>query len=397
MSDHRHNSANYKFETNAIHSGQEPEQWTHRMVVPPIAMSTTYKQYAPGETAGFDYSRSGNPTRNSLESCLASLEKAKYAMTFSSGLATLTTLSYLMKSGEHALVVDDVYGGSNRFFQNCANRMGIETTFVDMLDHGKVAAALRPNTTMVWIETPTNPTLKLIDIVAICAIVRKSNPDAVIVVDNTFASAYFQNPLELGADVVMHSLTKYMNGHSDVVMGAIMLNRDDIHDKMRFLQNSCGAVPSPMDCFLVNRGLKTLALRMRQHQVNGLKISTALSSNPRIEKVIYPGLESHNQHELYKRQMKGFGGMVAFYIKGDLAAASTFMKSLKIITLAESLGGYESLVEHPALMTHASVPAEQRAVLGINDNFIRMSVGLENADDLIEDINNALIQAVPTI
>lgn len=390
MSEHRHESEKYQFETNAIHAGQEPEQWTSRAVVPPISMSTTFKQFGPGETAGYDYGRSGNPTRIALETCLASLEKAKYACTFSSGLATLTTLSYLLKSGDQILSVDDVYGGSNRFFQNCSSRMGIEIGFVDMLDLDKVKAAFTPNTAMVWIETPTNPTLKLIDIVSVCKLAKQHNPNIIVVVDNTFASSYFQNPLELGVDIVMHSLTKYMNGHSDVIMGAIMLNDDNLYKRMNFLQNSCGAVPSPFDCFLVNRGLKTLGLRMREHQSNGLKIATALSSHPKIEKVIYPGLESHPQHELYKRQMKGFGGMIAFYIKGDLAAASLFMKSLKLVTLAESLGGYESLVEHPALMTHASVPAAQRAELGINDNFIRMSIGLENVDDLLNDINNAL-------
>lgn len=390
MSEHKHESEKYQFETNAIHAGQEPEQWKSRAVVPPISMSTTFKQFGPGETAGYDYGRSGNPTRIALEACLASLERAKYSLTFSSGLATLTTLSYLLKSGDQILSVDDVYGGSNRFFQNCSSRMGIEIGFVDMLDLNKVKAALKPNTAMVWVETPTNPTLKLIDIVGVCKLAKEHNPNIVVVVDNTFASSYFQNPLSLGADIVMHSLTKYMNGHSDVIMGAIMLNDDELYKKMNFLQNSCGAVPSPFDCFLVNRGLKTLGLRMREHQQNGLKIATALSSHPKIEKVIYPGLQSHPQHELYKKQMKGFGGMIAFYIKGDLAAASLFMKSLKLVTLAESLGGYESLVEHPALMTHASVPAEQRAELGINDNFIRMSIGLENADDLLNDISNAL-------
>lgn len=387
----------YHFETNALHAGQEPEQWESRCVVPPLVMSTTFKQYSPGVTAGYDYGRSGNPTRKSLETCLASLERAKYALTFSSGLASLTTLTYLLKSGDHIVVVDDVYGGSNRFFQNCAKSMGIEATFVNMLDLSETEAAFKPNTAMVWLETPTNPTLKLIDIEAVVAITRKKSPKSVIVVDNTFASAYFQNPLSFGADVVMHSLTKYMNGHSDVIMGAIMLNDDEIYKKMVFLQNSCGAIPSPFDCYLVNRGLKTLAIRMREHQANGMKVAKSLIANPRISKVIYPGLESHPQYELYQRQMKGFGGMIAFYINGDLEAASTFMKSLKIITLAESLGGYESLVEHPALMTHASVPAEQRAVLGITDNFIRMSVGIENAEDLINDINSALVAAVPSV
>ena len=387
----------YSFETKAIHVGQEPEKWNSRAIVTPIVLATTFKQFAPGNFAGFEYGRSGNPTRDALEECLAPLEKAKYALTFASGLGALTTLSYLLKTGDHIVTVDDVYGGTNRFFRNCAQRMGIESTFVNMMDLKETEAAFKANTKMVWLETPTNPTLKLVDIAAVCEIARRKAPTAVIIVDNTFASAFFQNPLELGADIAMHSLTKYMNGHTDSVMGAIMLNNEDLYKQMKYLQNAVGAVPSPFDCYMVSRGLKTLALRMRQHMENGMKLARALEKNPRIEKLIYPGLESHPQHELYKRQMKGFGGMISVYIKGDLQTTVKFLQGLKLFAIAESLGGYESLIEHPAIMTHASVPAEQRAILGIGDNFVRISVGLENADDLIEDINQSLIAAIPTV
>ncbi|RNA12631.1 cystathionine gamma-lyase-like [Brachionus plicatilis] len=392
-----HNPDHYGFQTNAIHSGQEPEKWSSRTVVPPIVMGTTFKQYEPGKHAGFEYGRSGNPTRNSLEECLAPLEKAKYALAFASGSAALTTMSYLLKSGDHILTVDDVYGGTNRFFRNCANRMGIETSFVDMLDLELTEKSFKSNTMMVWIETPTNPTLKLVDIKAVCDLAKKKNPEVICVVDNTFASAYFQNPLELGADIVSHSLTKYMNGHSDVVMGAIMLNDEKLYERMKYLQNAVGAVPSPFDCFLASRGLKTLAFRMQAHMQNGLKVAKSLSENPRIEKVIYPGLESHPQHELYKSQMKGFGGMISIYIKGGIDESFRFLKELKLFACAESLGGYESLVEHPAIMTHASVPKDQRAILGIDDNFVRISVGLEDAEDLIGDLNQALEKAIPNV
>lgn len=385
------------FATNAIHVGQDPDKWDSRTVVTPIILGTTFKQAAPGEHYGYDYGRSGNPTRNTLEETLASLEKAKYALTFSSGLGALTTMSYLLKSGDHVVLVDDVYGGTNRFFRHCASRMGIDSTFVDMIDLDSIEHAFKPNTAMVWLETPTNPTLKLIDIKGVCDYAKKINPNIIVVVDNTFASAFFQNPLELGADIVTHSLTKYMNGHSDVVMGAIMLSDTKLYERLKFLQNALGAIPSPFDSFLVGRGLKTLAVRMKEHSVNGLTIAKALEKNARIEKVIYPGLESHPQHALFKRQMKGFGGMISIYIKGGLEESKTFLKSLKLFTLAESLGGYESLIEHPALMTHASVPKDQRAVLGITDNFLRLSVGIETVEDLLEDINQALVKAIPTV
>jgi cystathionine gamma-lyase len=382
------------FSTQAIHVGNNPEKWESRSVVPPIVMATTFKQFSPGVHAGYEYGRSGNPTRQALEECMAPLEKAKYALAFSSGLGATTAISFLLQSKDHVLLVDDVYGGTNRFFRLCASRMGIESSFADMLDLKLTEEAIKPNTAMLWIETPTNPTLKLIDIQAVVELAKKKNPKVIIVVDNTFSSSYFQNPLELGADIVVHSLTKYMNGHSDVVMGALMTNNEDLFTRLKFLQNSLGIVPSPFDCSLVNRSLKTLAIRMKEHQANGLKVAQALEKNPRIEKILYPGLESHPQHELYKRQMKGFGGMISVYIKGGLLETSTFLKELKLFALAESLGGYESLIEHPAIMTHASVPKEQRDVLGIVDNLVRISVGLEDVEDLIEDLNQALAKAV---
>lgn len=390
-------SENLGFSTKAIHVGQDPDKWDSRTVVTPIIMGTTFKQESPGNHYGFEYGRSGNPTRNVLEETLASLEKAKHGFVFSSGLGALTTISYLLKTGDHVVLVDDVYGGTNRFFRQCASRMGIESTFVDMVDLDSIEHAFKDNTAMVWLETPTNPTLKLIDIKAVADYAKKRNPKIIVVVDNTFASAYFQNPLELGADIVTHSLTKYMNGHTDVVMGAVMINDEELGKRMRFLQNALGAIPSPFDSYMVGRGLKTLAVRMKEHMANGLAVARSLEKNPRIEKVIYPGLESHPQHELYKRQMKGFGGMISIYIKGGKDEAITFLKALKLFTLAESLGGYESLIEHPAIMTHASVPQEQRTLLGITDNFLRLSVGIETVEDLIEDINQALIKAIPKV
>lgn len=386
---------NNGFATQSIHCGQDPEKWDSRCVVPPIVLSTTFKQFAPGKFAGYEYGRSGNPTRNSLEECLAPLEKAKFALAFGSGLAATTTISYLLETGQHVLCCDDVYGGTNRFFRLCASRMGIQTSFANMLDLAATEKEIKSNTKLVWIETPTNPTLKLIDIKAVVALARSKIPGAVIVVDNTFASPYFQSPLELGADIVMHSLTKYMNGHSDAVMGAIMLNDQELYTKLKFFQNALGAVPSPFDSYLVNRGIKTLAIRMKQHAESGIRVADALEKNARVEKVIYPGLKSHPQHDLYKSQMKGFGGMISIVIKGGLAETILFMQSLKLFSLAESLGGYESLIEHPAIMTHASVPKEMRDVLGIGDNFVRISIGLEEAEDLIKDLEQALITAIP--
>lgn len=380
------------FGTDALHAGQEPEKWKSMAVIPPISMSTTFKQFGPGDHAGFEYSRSGNPTRNCLEECIASLENGKHGLVFASGLAATHTTLLMLKKGDHMICMDDVYGGTNRLFRQIVSQYGIEIDFVDCTNAENVAAALRPNTAMVWIETPTNPTMKLVDIQAVANIVNSKK--IILVVDNTFMSSYFQRPLDLGADIVMHSMTKYMNGHSDVVMGCVATKSNEIEEKLRFLQNAAGSVPSPFDCYLVNRGLKTLHVRMKEHMKNGLAVAKFLEKHPLIEKVGHPGLPSHPQHELAKRQMRGFSGMVTFWHTGGLAESQKFLKAIKVFTLAESLGGFESLAELPSVMTHASVKAEERAKLGITDNMIRLSVGLEDQEDLIGDLDQALTAAM---
>lgn len=379
------------FATKAIHVGQEAEQWKSRAVVPPISMSTTFKQFGPAQHAGFEYGRSGNPTRDVLEKCLASLDNGKYGLTFSSGLGVTTTVITMLSSGDHIVAGDDLYGGTNRLLRNVAMKMNIQVDFVDCTDLAKVEAAVKPNTKLFWIETPTNPLLKVIDIAAVSKVAHKF-PGVVVVVDNTFLSAYLQRPLDLGADVVMYSLTKYMNGHSDVIMGAAIMNDEALYEKLKFLQNAAGIVPSPFDCYLVNRSLKTLALRMERHKSNSLIIAKYLEKHPKVERVLHPGLPSHPQHELAKKQTYGHSGIMSFYLKGGMNESTVFLKALEVFTLAESLGGYESLAEVPSVMTHASVPAEQRAALGITDNLIRLSVGLEDADDLILDLKQALEQ-----
>ncbi|MBN3322840.1 CGL lyase, partial [Atractosteus spatula] len=382
------------FATQAIHVGQEPEQWTSMAVVPPISLSTTFKQHGPGQHAGFEYSRSGNPTRNCLEKAVAVLDGAKYCIALASGLAATMTITHLLKSGDGIICMDDVYGGTNRYFSKVASKLGLEVTFVDFTKLEALKAAIKPNTKLVWVETPTNPTLKVVDIKGCGDIVHKYNKDIIVVVDNTFMSAYFQRPLALGADICMYSATKYMNGHSDVVMGLVSVNRDDLYEQLKYLQNAIGAVPSPFDCYLCNRGLKTLPLRMKQHFSNALAVARFLEADPRVTKVIFPGLPSHPQYELVKRQCTGCPGMVTFYINGQLQHATAFLSNLKLFILAESLGGYESFAEHPAIMTHASVPENEREVLGISDTLIRLSVGLEDEEDIIEDLNQALNAAV---
>ncbi|ESO92362.1 hypothetical protein LOTGIDRAFT_216813 [Lottia gigantea] len=383
------------FATDAIHAGQEPEQWKSMAVCPPISMSSTFKQTAPAEHAGFEYSRSGNPTRQCLEKCLAAIEGGKHGICTSSGLAATLTVTHLLSAGDHIISIDDVYGGTNRYFSQCASKFGLEISFIDCTVVENVQNALKDNTKLVWMETPTNPTMKIVDIAAISKVVKAKNPEIIVVVDNTFMSSYFQRPLSLGADISMHSLTKYMNGHSDVVMGALILNCDKLNDKLRFLQNALGPVPSPFDCFLVNRGLKTLHVRMKEHMANGFAVAKFLSESSRVEKVIHPGLPSHPQYEIGKKQMRGYSGMVTFFIKGGMKESRAFLKAVKVFTLAESLGGFESLCELPSVQTHASVPADQREKLGITDNLIRLSVGIEDVDDLIQDIDQALKAAIP--
>lgn len=377
------------FATKAIHVGQDPEQWDSWQVVVPISTSTTFKQRGPADHLGYEYSRSGNPTRNSLETCLASLDDAKYGLCFASGLGATTAIVHLLNAGDHIVSSDDIYGGTNRYFSKCAGRMNIETTFVDATDVNNIAKAIKPNTKLVWIESPSNPLLKIIDIQKVAEEVKK-HKDVILVVDNTFLTPYNQKPIELGADMVIYSLTKYMNGHSDVVMGAVCLNNKDLYDRLKFLQNALGIVPSPFDCYQVNRSLKTLAVRMKEHMKNGLEVAKYLESHPKILKVLHPGLPSHPQHELAKKQSYGYSGMVSFYLKGGLEESRKFLSALKVFALAESLGGYESLAELPSLMTHASVPPDQREVLGISDSLIRISVGLEDYEDLINDLKQAI-------
>merc|ERR1712055_154537 len=347
------------FATKALHAGQEPEQWNSMAVVPPISLSTTFKQDAPADFKKYEYGRSGNPTRDVLEACLAYLDGAKHAMTFSSGLAATTALTHLLSAGDHIVSMDDVYGGTNRYFRKVASRMNIETTFVDATDPTKIETAIKPNTKMVWIETPTNPTLKVVDIRAVAAVTNK-HKDIFLVVDNTFESSYFQRPLELGADVSYYSLTKYMNGHTDVIMGAACTNDSGLYERLQFLQNAVGAVPSPFDCYLVNRSLKTLRVRMEEHQRNAIAVGGFLEQHPAVLSVRCPSLASHPQHKLAKRQQFGHSGMLSFYINGGLEHSKIFLSSLKLITLAESLGGYESLAELPYLMTHASIEEKER-------------------------------------
>ncbi|XP_011865637.1 PREDICTED: cystathionine gamma-lyase [Vollenhovia emeryi] len=376
------------FATTAIHTAQEPEQWSHRAVVPPLVMSTTFKQDGPAQHLGYEYGRSGNPSRNVLEKCLAALENGKHGLCFASGLGATTAITALLKTGDHLLLGDDLYGGTNRYVQKCLSQQGIKYTFTDMTETQNVIDNIQPDTKMIWLETPTNPLMKLIDIKAVAnSLTTKSRPDIILVVDNTFLTCYYQKPLDLGADITMYSLTKYMNGHSDVIMGAAICNRDDLAERLRFIQNAMGIVPSPFDCTLVNRSLKTLELRMQKHMKNCLAVAKFLESHPRVERVFHPYLPSHKQHQLALKQTSGHSGMVSFYLKGD---TKRFLKALEVFTLAESLGGYESLAELPSVMTHASVPEDERAKLGITDQLVRLSVGLETEQDLIADIKQAL-------
>lgn len=377
------------FSTNVLHKGSEPENWDNRAVVPPIVNSTTFKQSAPGETV-WEYGRGGNPTRNALETCLAAAEDAKFALTFSSGLATLDALVHCFKSGDGVVCMDDMYGGTHRYFARIGTRMGLEVKFEDFASKLDFSSLIKSNTKLVWVETPTNPTLKVSDIAMIASEVHKYNKDTIVAVDNTFMTPYFQRPLSLGADVVIHSCTKYLNGHSDVIMGALMTNNEKIEKELRFHQMAIGAVPSPFDCYLLHRGMKTLALRMRQHKLNGLAVAQFLEKHAAVEKVLFPGLKSHPQYDLTIRQCKGYSGMVAFYIKGGLEESSKFLKKLQVFALAESLGGYESLAELPSVMTHASVPLDKRQLIGVTDNLIRLSVGVEDIEDLIDDLDQAL-------
>lgn len=376
------------FATRTIHAGQEPDPTTGA-IMPPIYATSTYVQESPGVHKGYEYSRTQNPTRMAYERCIADLESGSHGFAFASGMAATGTILELVDSGSHILAMDDLYGGTRRLFSGVRERSaGVKFSYVDLSDLDAAEAALRDDTAMVWIESPTNPLLKLVDLKAISALAKKSR--ALVVVDNTFATPYLQRPLELGADIVMHSATKFINGHSDMVGGIVVTGQEHLAKRLAYLQNSIGAVAGPFDSFLALRGVKTLDVRMERHCASAMRIAEWLEQDDRVASVLYPGLPSHPQHTLAKQQMPGFGGIVTFFIKGDLDNARAFLERCQVFSLAESLGGVESLVDHPAIMTHASVPAEERAKLGISDTLIRLSVGIEAVDDLIEDLDQAL-------
>lgn len=381
----------FGFSTRAIHDGQHPDPSTGA-VMTPIYQTSTYAQPSPGTPVnGYEYSRTQNPTRKALEENLASLENAKFAMCFSSGLAALSAVLHTLSSGDHVIVCDDVYGGTFRSFDKVYKQFGIAYSCVDLLDANALNASFQSNTRLLWIETPTNPMLKIIDIEQVCVEARKRR--VISVVDNTFATPYLQTPLDLGADLVCHSTTKYLGGHTDVVGGALMTNDNALNEKLRFVQNAVGAVPGPMDSYLTLRSTKTLALRMERHCANAQAVAEYLSNHPAVERVIYPGLPSHPQHAIARKQMRDFGGMITAVLKGDLPFAKRFLENLALFYVAESLGGVESLIEHPAIMTHASVPPEQRQALGISDGLVRLSIGVEDVSDLLTDIEEALDKA----
>jgi cystathionine gamma-lyase len=377
---------NMKFETKVIHVGGEPDPITGA-IMPPIYQTSTYVQSSPGEHKGYEYTRSHNPTRTRLEECLASLENAKHCLVTASGLSASSLIMHMLPKGSKIICGDDVYGGTYRLFSKVFPDIHefkfVDTTNLKNLE--KEIDSFKP--ALVWLETPTNPLLKISDIAAVSALAKKVN--AMVVVDNTFMSPFFQNPLDQGADIVLHSMTKFINGHSDVVGGAMMFNSDEIRQKLFFYQNAIGPCQSPFDSWLVLRGIKTLAVRMKAHEKNAIKISNYLENHAKVEKVVYPGLKSHPQYELAKKQMKGSGGMITFFLKGGIDESRRFLENVKLFALAESLGGVESLVDHPAIMTHASIPKEVREQLGIHDNLIRLSVGIEDCDDLIADLERA--------
>jgi cystathionine beta-lyase/cystathionine gamma-synthase len=379
-----------KVDTLCIHAGQDPDP-VSGAVMTPIVLSSTFWQDGPGGHKGYDYSRAGNPTRNALEACLAAIEGGKHGIAFGSGVAATTTILLMLKSGDHVLVGDDVYGGTFRIFDKVVKDFGIEATFIDMTDLHAARTAMKKNTKLVWMETPSNPMLKIFDIAGIAQIAKDGG--ALFCVDNTFATPILQRPLDLGATLVVHSMTKYLNGHSDVVAGCVMTSDDDVGERLHFLQKAAGAVPSPFDCYMVLRGLKTLAVRVERHVQNATKLAGWLSSHAQVERVIFPGLDSHPGAALARKQMKGPGGMISFELKGGLPASTAFLKALRIFACAESLGGVESLAEHPAIMTHASLTAEGRRALGIGDGLIRLSIGIEDADDLRGDLERAFAAA----
>jgi len=378
------------FSTRAVHAGQEPDRASGAVVVP-IYQTSTFAQDAVGKHRGYEYSRTGNPTRAALEQCIASLEGGAHGLAFASGMAAEAAIMQLLKPNDHTVAVDDLYGGTYRLFRRVLEPMGLSFSFVDGSDLEAVERALTERTRMVWVESPTNPLLKLVDIEAVSKLAHAKG--ALMVVDNTFMSPYFQRPLSLGADIVVHSATKYLGGHSDVIGGTLVVNRDDLLERLAFLQNAVGGVPGPLDAWLVLRGLKTLAIRMREHDRNARLVAEFLSEHPKVARVFYPGLPSNPQRELARRQMSGFGGMISFEVKGGLEPARRTVERTQLFTLAESLGGVESLIELPAAMTHSSIPAETRRAHGVADGLVRLSVGIEDVADLISDLDRALAEA----
>jgi len=376
-----------EFETIAIHEGQKPDPQTGSVIVP-IYLTSTYEQTAIGQHQGYEYSRTGNPTRQALETALAALEKGKFGLAFASGLAATTTVLSLLKTGDHIIAGDDLYGGTYRLLESVVKNWGIATTYVDIDHPEEFSQAIQPNTRLIWIETPTNPLLKIIDIAKIAELVQGRN--IILVVDNTFASPYFQTPLDHGADIVVHSTTKYLGGHSDIIGGAAIANDQKLYEQLKFYQNAIGAVPSPFDSWLVLRGLKTLAVRMREHEKNALFLAKFLEKHPQVERIYYPGLPSHQEYQLAKSQMSGFGGMISLELAGGFAEVERFAARLKLFLLAESLGGVESLLCYPAKMTHGYLPEIERLKRGIKDNLVRLSVGIEHHLDLLADLKQAL-------
>jgi cystathionine beta-lyase/cystathionine gamma-synthase len=377
-----------KLATKIIHAGAEPDPSTGAIMTP-IYQTSTYVQSAPGVNKGYEYARSQNPTRKALEEAFAVIENGKHGLAFSSGVAATDAVIKLLSSGDEVIAGSDMYGGTYRLFTKVFERFGIKFIFVDTADVKNIQAAVTPKTKLIWIETPTNPLMSITDISATAAVSKKAG--ALLCVDNTFATPYLQNPLDLGADIVMHSATKYLGGHSDVIQGALIMNDDELREKLYFIQKSCGAVPGPMDCFLVLRGIKTLHVRMKQHNENGYVVAHFLRKHPKVDKVYWCGFHDHPGYDIAKIQMRGFGGMMSFTLKDDsLEAAVKVLSSTKLFSLAESLGGVESLINHPASMTHASIPREERIKNGLTDGLIRLSVGIEDADDLVEDLKHAI-------
>jgi len=378
------------FDTRAIHAGQEPDPTTGAIMTP-IYTSSTYVQESPGVHKGYDYSRSINPTRKALEACIADLEGSSYGYAFSSGMAACATVLEVLHSGDHVLAMDDLYGGTYRLFEDVRKRSaGLKFTFSDLSDLSTLKSSITSNTKMIWVETPTNPLLKIVDLAEIAKFAKENN--LISVCDNTFCSPYVQNPLELGFDIVVHSATKYLNGHSDLIGGVVVCSnqKPELADQVLYIQNAVGSIMSPFDSFLLLRSLKTLAVRMERHCENAMKIASFLENHNAIEKVIYPGLKTHPHHEIASKQMRGYGGMITLILKGGLDSAKSFLERTEIFSLAESLGGVESLIEHPAIMTHASIPPEIREEIGISDGLVRLSVGIESLDDLIQDLEFAL-------